>query len=176
MQLGHQPQRLGISFEVIEILPHLGRKKLAHRHSLKLQPGQVVPEPLADSRFTKMAEGGIANVVKQPGALENIADIGLKGGLKSLITYGPQNLFRNILPQGFAKGGYLQRMGQSGTNKVAFIQRKDLCFVLQPSEGSAVDNAVIIFFKLCSKIARSRRASIAADRSPDTRGPFCWLP
>ena len=99
-----------------------------------------------------MTERRIADIMQQPRALKDIAEIHGIGWFKLRITDLLQDLLGDILPKRLPVRGYLQRMRQSGADKVALIQWKDLCLILKPSEGSALDNTVIVLLKLRPKI------------------------
>ena len=43
-------------------------------------------------------------------------------------------------------------MGQAGSYKIAFVQRKNLGLVLQSPKGSTADDTVIILFKFTSQV------------------------
>ena len=99
-----------------------------------------------------MAKGRIPNVMDQPGALQDITDITFRLKIKSILRIMFQNVRADILSQRFGYGRYLQGMGQSGTDKITFIQRKHLCLILKPAKRRTSDNAVIILFKFTAQI------------------------
>ena len=56
------------------------------------------------------------------------------------------------MPQRFPERGNLQRMGQSCADKIALIQRKDLCLILKTAKRGTSDNAMIVFFKFTAQV------------------------
>ena len=75
MQFRHKPERLCISFKMIQILYHLPAHHLFHRLSMICHKWQLPFEPLPDHIFSKMPKGRIPDIVNQPCALQNITYI-----------------------------------------------------------------------------------------------------
>ncbi len=163
MQFGHQTQRLCIPLKMIKIRLHLRCQNLGQGSPFPLQKRHMNPEPVPNRRLSKMPEGRIADIVQKPRTLKNVAHIGLERRLKVFVLSVLQDLLRHILPQRFRQRGHLQRMRQSGTDKVAFIQRKDLRLVLQPPERRASDDPVVILFKFGPQIPAPRSSFIIPD-------------
>ena len=80
MELGRNPQGLGIPLKMIEVMDIItGQKVLGQlRIQLLAQNGwQALLEPLADNILTKVTIRRIANIVQETSALDNTGDIGL---------------------------------------------------------------------------------------------------
>lgn len=155
VQLTYQPQCLGVAFKLIEIRLHLLSQQFLQGPALQLKPSHMRPEPFPDHRLPEMPKGWIPNIVQQSGALQNITDISLVLRLKIRVFYLLQNLSGDVLSQRFAKGRHFQRMGEPGADKIALIQRKHLGLVLQPPEGGAADDPVIVLLIFRSQIFRA---------------------
>ena len=74
--------------------------------------------------------------------------MGRKTGIFLVFKY----IFTNVLSKGFSQRRDFQRMSQSGTDKITFIQGKYLGFILKPAKLGASDNPMIILLKFASQI------------------------
>ena len=81
-----------------------------------------------------MSERRIADVMDQPGTLEDRAHIRLVLFRKIRIQTFLNDLLSDTVAERMRKRRYFQRMRQSCADKIALIQREHLCLVLQASE------------------------------------------
>ena len=80
MELGRNPQGLGITLKMIEVMNIVAGQKVLGQLGIQLltQNGwQALLEPLADNILTKVAIRRIANIVQETSALDNTSDVGL---------------------------------------------------------------------------------------------------
>ena len=91
-------------------------------------------KPFADGSLSEMSERRIADVVDQPGALENRTHILLvlfrKAGIQAFL----KNLLSYTVAERMRERRYFQRMRQPCADKIALIQREHLCLILKASE------------------------------------------
>ena len=90
MELGRNPQGLGITFKMIEVMNIVAGQKVLGQLGIQLltqNGGQAFLEPLADNILAKVAIRRIANIVQETSALDNTGNIGLSDN-EFLLTDG----------------------------------------------------------------------------------------
>ena len=109
-------------------------------------------EPFAYRLLAEMAERRIPYVMDETGTFYDSRNISLCLEVERRIQPSVNDGFRNILGKRSADRGDLQTVRKSCPYEIALIQRKDLRLILQPSEGCAADDPVIILLKFAPKI------------------------
>ena len=107
-----------------------------------------------------MPKRRIAYIMQQPRTLQDIAYIRLIRFMKGCIPDFLYDFSRYILPQRLRQGRYFQRMSEPRPDKIASVQRKYLCFILQAAKRSASDNTVVILFEFRPQIAGAPSCSV----------------
>ena len=80
MELGRNPQGLGITLKMIEVMNIVAGQKVLGQLGIQLlaQNGwQTLLEPLADNILAKVTIRRIANIVQETSTLDNTGDVGL---------------------------------------------------------------------------------------------------
>ena len=154
VHLGQQAQGLGVALEVAEIGLHLAVQPLGQVPALVAQTVQVALEPVADDHLAEVAEGRIADVVKQSGAHDGVGRVP-----RLVLRHGVGGAALVFADIGGNHGGKLlgQRrglhgVGQPGAHKVTLVQGKHLGLVLETAEGRAVDNPPVVQLKVVHRV------------------------
>ena len=137
-----------------EIGLHLAVQPLGQGPALVAQTVQVALEPVADDHLAEVAEGRIADVVKQSGAHDGVGRVP-----RLVLRHGVGGAALVFADIGGNHGGKLlgQRrglhgVGQPGAHKVTLVQGKHLGLVLETAEGRAVDNPPVVQLKVVHRV------------------------
>ena len=137
---------------MIEVLLHLRRQYLINGPAAIRQHRELPPKPFPDRLFSEMSERWIPDIMDQPCALQDVADILFHPGGETGIFLIYQNIFSDVLSQRLGEGRHLQRMGKPRPDKITLIQRKYLRLILQAPKRRTADNTVIVSLEFASQI------------------------
>jgi hypothetical protein len=146
--MGEQTEGIGVAFEVSEVTPEL-------RTYLALK---VTSCPFGKVRLNgllaTMAKRWIAQIMSQTGSGYNLSDLLEKGIFQFRVL--PSELLGNVITQRHANARYLQGVGETIVNEDTSREWKDLCLVLQTTEGSGENQTIIVAFELRSVVVSFR--------------------
>ena len=147
--LQQDPQRLCVALKILQICDHLRGQPLPQRPVLIKDLSKILPEPVADHRLAEVPERRIAQIVQQTRAKQHRGDP-LRILRRDLLVL--RRVLRDHDAELSGDRGDLNGVRQPCPDKIAFIQREDLRFILQSAECSAGDDLPIVFFKRIDRI------------------------
>jgi len=145
LQAADDTEALRIALVTLEIGP------LCRGESMALEQAGIA-EPLADGILAGMAEGRIADVVRQAGGGDDGAEIARFDILQPMPG---DDLAADDSPQRTADATRLQAVRQAGTHVVALGKRENLRLVLHAAESRGEDDAVVVLLE-CRPFGRVR--------------------
>ena len=145
--MGQQAEGIGIAFEVHQILPLLGCESVLSllAHVILQESSLSLTEVSTYGTLATMSEGRVAHVVCQTGSTHYGTQFGEMSGCQMGMTLQQESA--HVVAQTAAHAAYLQTVCESVMHKDASWQGEHLRLVLQTSEGSREDQAVIIALK-----------------------------
>ena len=101
-------------------------------------------EVVAHRLFAEVAEGRVADVVREAGGGNDVADVGGVDVVPRQFGIFFQQPGADAAAEAAPDAGDFKRVGKTGADVVVFFQREDLGFVFHAAEGSGEDEAVAV--------------------------------
>ena len=128
--------------------------------------GEIVSHRL----FTEVAKGRVADIVRQAGGSDDVADVGGMDTMRSEFRIFCDEAGADAAAETASDAGDFQRMGESGADVVVFFQREDLGFVFHAAESGGENEAVAVALEIGAD-GRFRAGSLADAVSREELNP-----
>ena len=148
-----QTERVGVAFEVCDVFPLLWRDAVASLGTdvvLEEQP-VTLAEVGTDGVLTTMTKRGITEVVGKASGRDDASQFGKMRAVELRVTL--QDKAADVVAEAASHAANLEAVRQAVVHEDAARQRKHLRLVLQASEGSREDKAVVVALKLSAVVA-----------------------
>ena len=138
----------------------------AVKNARSIGAGEIVAHRL----FAEVTKGRIADIVRQAGGSDDVANVGGMDTVRSEFGIFRDEAGADAAAETAPDAGDFQRMGESGADIVIFFQREDLGFVFHAAESGGKDEAVAVTLEIGAD-GRFRAGSLADAVSREELNP-----
>ena len=127
-------------------------------------------EIVAHRLFAEVAKGRVADIVRQAGGSDDVANVSGMDAVRSEFGIFRDEAGTDAAAETAPDTGDFQRVGESGADVVVFFQREDLGFVFHAAESGGKDEAVAVALEIGAD-GRFRAGSLADAVSREELNP-----